>query len=153
MILSSTTVYKRYIYQTYFPSASPILSKLRIRQDFLCVKVSKLYFPWYAPIPLAPTPPNGNSSTKKLTKIKTTTLSLDTRVGRKFSSVCKHEGKTCTELKDSRKQPENCSRVSLTQIEPQLVFPEIRSISFLFLEKMYMLSGFSLNQCQRRIKL
>lgn len=30
----------------YFPNASPILSKDRIRQDFLCVKVSKLYFPW-----------------------------------------------------------------------------------------------------------
>ena len=52
----------------------------------------------------------------------------------------------------SQKQPENCTIVSLTQIEPQLVFPVKRSISFLFLEKMYKLSGFSLNQSEMIIK-
>lgn len=58
---------------------------------------------------------------------------------------------TVKEIK-SQKQPENCTIVSLTQIEPQLVFPVKRSVSFLFLEKMYKLSGFSLNQSEMNIK-
>lgn len=35
-----------------------------MRQAFLCEKASKEYFPWEAPNPLIPTPPNGNEVTE-----------------------------------------------------------------------------------------
>ena len=34
------------------------------RQAFLCEKPSNEYFPWYEPMPLPPTPPNGRVGTK-----------------------------------------------------------------------------------------
>lgn len=37
--------------------------------DRLWEKVSKVYFPWYLPIPLMPTPPKGRVSTVE-TKVK-----------------------------------------------------------------------------------
>lgn len=51
-----------------------------------------------------------------------------------------------SEKKRRDKQPENCSITSLTQTEPALVFSVIRFLSFLLLEKMYKLRGFSLKQ-------
>lgn len=36
---------------------------LLTKHDFRCVNVSNEARPWYAPIPLMPTPPNGNDST------------------------------------------------------------------------------------------
>lgn len=36
---------------------------LLTKHGFLCVNVSNECFPWYAPMPLMPTPPNGNDST------------------------------------------------------------------------------------------
>lgn len=36
------------------------------KHDFLCVNTSNEAFPWYAPIPLIPTPPNGNDETVNL---------------------------------------------------------------------------------------
>lgn len=48
---------------TYEASFSPKALKSLIRHDFLCENVSNEYLPWYAPIPLLPTPPNGSVST------------------------------------------------------------------------------------------
>ncbi len=48
---------------TYDAKFSPSRLKSFIKQDFLWVNESKEYFPWYAPMPLLPTPPNGSEST------------------------------------------------------------------------------------------
>lgn len=48
---------------TYDAKFSPSRLKFFIKQDFLWVNESKEYFPWYAPMPLFPTPPNGKEST------------------------------------------------------------------------------------------
>lgn len=56
--------FKNYFFLNTNPASfSPILLKLLTKQDFLCVNVSKEYFPWYAPMPLLPIPPNGSVST------------------------------------------------------------------------------------------
>lgn len=52
------------IWITYDAKNSAIGFKLLTKTDFLCENVSYEYFPWYEPIPLMPTPPNGNVSTK-----------------------------------------------------------------------------------------
>jgi hypothetical protein len=49
---------------TYDASFSAIELKSLTRQLFLCVKVLKVYTPWYAPMPLWPTPPKGKVSTE-----------------------------------------------------------------------------------------
>lgn len=50
-------------YLTYEEKDSPIMLKSFTKQLFRCVNVSNVCFPWYAPIPLRPTPPNGRFST------------------------------------------------------------------------------------------
>ena len=48
---------------TYDDNFSAMGLKSFTRQLFLCTNVLKLWIPWYAPIPLCPTPPNGSVST------------------------------------------------------------------------------------------
>lgn len=49
------------------------------------------------------------------------------------------------------KAPENCARVSLIQMDPQLVLFVIRFLIFLLFVKRYMLSGFSLWQMKKGV--
>ena len=71
-----------------FPKFSPTKLKSRIKTDFLWLKISKEYFPWYAPYPDAPTPPNGRVSTESWTQTSFTQILPDDVLESIFSRVC-----------------------------------------------------------------
>lgn len=71
--ISWTAKDEKFFYETkelnyeiyYFESFSLIVSIFFTKHARLCVKASNVNFPWYEPIPLGPTPPNGSVSTKE----------------------------------------------------------------------------------------
>lgn len=64
------------VWYTYDDKYSAIGLMLFTKHDFLWVNVSNEACPWYAPIPLIPTPPNGNDSTKNLKEKKIHSIML-----------------------------------------------------------------------------
>lgn len=98
-----------------------MLSIFLTKHERLWTKVSKEYFPWYAPIPLGPTPPNGKVSTKQ-------------EFFNEQSSVT---------LQPSH-LPARCMTVSLQHTPPEDVFEIMTLRSESLLEKMYIARGLSL---------
>lgn len=129
---------------THRPKCSMIGLKLRIKTLFLCVNVSKEYFPWYMPIPLSPTPPNGNVSTRQKIIIGVQLVFLVRAITRDPIYIAN----SCSIIDLKFKFSENLRAMwnitSLMQTPPLWVCVKNKSCTFVLFENTYNANGFGL---------